>query len=159
MKTKLIYSSIFLCLIIFSISCENKKRIEEKYIKYTEYFYDEVLKKYKSGYNNKQIESYVSSIFLYDGYAYIIDYESNVVYHPNPSIIGTDLKSKFGGKLPDWISKMLKEKQGTFKYVFNNDEKIVSYFDMPNIKQIFICTIRYDSIKRLPDLSEVMNRK
>ncbi|MCI1693757.1 methyl-accepting chemotaxis protein [Aneurinibacillus aneurinilyticus] len=77
------------------------------------------------------------------GYAYIIDDQGKVLYHPDPQMIGTSLANE------SFAQEILKEKTGYITYPWKGEEKVASFSQLPNGWELVIGSYLKDMMKPL----------
>lgn len=77
------------------------------------------------------------------GYAYIIDEQGKILYHPDPSMIGTSIANE------SFTQEILKQKSGYITYPWKGEEKVASFVQMPNGWELVIGSYLKDMMKPL----------
>jgi methyl-accepting chemotaxis protein len=77
------------------------------------------------------------------GYAYIIDEQGKILYHPDPNMIGTSIANE------SFTQEILKQKNGYITYPWKGEEKVASFVQMPNGWELVIGSYLKDMMKPL----------
>ncbi len=96
----------------------------------------------------------LSKVKIYDsGYAFLVDGNYKIIYHPSLDQ-GTELKTMDNGALNLITEAMAKKDVGTVEYMYQNQKKILSYKRMPNGWFVATAPLYEEMFKRVSETTQ-----
>jgi diguanylate cyclase (GGDEF)-like protein len=89
--------------------------------------------------NASYFEKYLSSFTIGEtGYCILLDKDGNVIYHPDSSLIGTEINSERLSSLVDNYNNGAIMSNGTFEYFYENTNQVYGYSLIPELNWVLL---------------------
>jgi diguanylate cyclase (GGDEF)-like protein len=89
--------------------------------------------------NVSYFEKYLNSITIGDsGFCILLDKAGNVIYHPNASLIGSEINSEKLSSLVNSYNKGAIMSSGTFEYFYENTNQVYGYSILPELNWVLL---------------------
>lgn len=98
-------------------------------------------------------ENFLNSVTIGDsGYGMLLDHEGRILYHPDRSLIGSNINSVKLSGIVDSFNRGLASASGTFEYYYDNEEQVYGYSILPELDWVLLVKQDVDEIESLTSI-------